>query len=94
MSILVRRELFPLAHLTTAFDGPGSTPEPRTVTSVALKARLRQVGNILFGLVIAAIGLITLVTASSTPGRIFDGFVLLVGLAAVYLAVRAMRRRV
>ncbi len=54
---------------------------------MASSKRVRQAGRLLSASVITAIGLAALVTADSVFGRVFDLFVLAVGLAAVCLVI-------
>ena len=65
----------------------------RTVCRVAFTKQFRQVGNLVVGLVLIAVGVIALLNAGGTQSRGFAVFLLLVGIGAIYLAVRAMRRR-
>lgn len=60
---------------------------------MAVGRRVRQSINLLFAAVIAAIGVIALINADSVAGRIFDIFVLAVGLIAAYLVLADIRRR-
>lgn len=60
---------------------------------MAFTKRVRQAVNLLFALVVTGVGVLALVTADSTAGRVFDVFVLAVGLAAVYLVILDLRRK-
>lgn len=60
---------------------------------MAFTKRVRQAVNLLFALAVTGVGIIALVEADSTAGRVFDVFVLAVGLAAVYLVIVDLRRK-
>jgi hypothetical protein len=80
--------------MASQYDGAGvGLLDGRTVCGVAFTQRVRQAVNLLFALAITGIGVIALVNAASTPGRIFDIFVVAVGLAAIYLVIVDLRRK-
>ncbi|WP_157695634.1 hypothetical protein [Nakamurella panacisegetis] len=60
---------------------------------MALRKQVRQAGNIFVGTVLTVVGVIALVHAGNAQSRVFAVFVLLIGLAAIYLAIAALRRR-